>query len=121
MQYEKEIVLKDGTECLLRGASEADAAEVLRIFGLTHAETDYLLTYPEENSFTVEQEAEFLKERSKGKNAIEIAAFVDGRIAGTAEVCNENSLDAAFCRQRHERARRLQAAISFQEVGTVTE
>ena len=86
MQYEKEIVLKDGTECLLRGASEADAAEVLRIFGLTHAETDYLLTYPEENSFTVGQEAEFLKERSEGKKAIEIAAFVDGRIAGTADI-----------------------------------
>ena len=86
LQYEKEIVLKDGTECLLRGASEADAAEVLRIFGLTHAETDYLLTYPEENSVTVEQEAEFLKERSEGKNVIEIAAFVDGRIAGTAGI-----------------------------------
>ena len=67
MQYEKEIVLKDGTECLLRGASEADAAEVLRIFGLTHAETDYLLTYPEENSFTVQEEAKFLKAQRKQK------------------------------------------------------
>ena len=49
MQYEKEIILKDGAKCLLRGAGEADAAEVLRTFDLTHAETDYLLTYPEEN------------------------------------------------------------------------
>lgn len=84
MQYEKEMILKDGTGCLLRGVNETDAAEVLRTFDLTHAETDYLLTYPEENSFTVQEEAEFLKARSESKNAIEIAAFVDGRIVGTA-------------------------------------
>lgn len=84
MQYEKEITLKNGAKCLLRGACEADAAEVLRTFNLTHTETEYLLTYPEENSFTVGQEAEFLKARSESKNAIEIAAFVDGRIVGTA-------------------------------------
>ena len=86
MQYEKEIILKDGAKCLLRGAGEADAAEVLRTFDLTHAETDYLLTYPEENSFAVDQEAEFLKARSESKNAIEIAAFVDRRIVGTAGI-----------------------------------
>lgn len=53
---------------------------------LLHAETDYLLTYPEENSFTVQEEAKFLKAHSESKNAIEIAAFVDGRIAGTAGI-----------------------------------
>ena len=51
MQYQKEVLLKDGTPCVLRGATEKDAAEVLRCFSLTHAETDFLLTYPEENSF----------------------------------------------------------------------
>ena len=86
MQYEKEIILKDGVKCILRGASEADAAEVLRTFNLTHTETDYLLTYPEENSFTIGQEAEFLKTRNKSDNAIEIAAFIDGRIVGTAGI-----------------------------------
>ena len=86
MKYQKEVLLKDGTKCLLRGAGERDAAEILRCFHLTHAETDYLLTYPEENLFTVWQEAEFLKARSESKNAIEIAAFVDGRIVGTAGI-----------------------------------
>lgn len=86
MQYEKELILKDGAACLLRGANEHDAAEVLRNFNLTHAETDYLLTYPEENSFTVEQEAEFLRARDLSPNAIEIAAFVDGTLAGTAGI-----------------------------------
>ena len=86
MQYEKEVFLKDGVKCLLRGAREADAAEVLRTFNLTHTETDYLLTYPEENSFTIGQEAEFLKACNKRENAIEIAAFIDGRIVGTAGI-----------------------------------
>lgn len=45
MKYQKEVLLKDGTKCLLRGAGERDAAEILRCFHLTHAETDYLLTY----------------------------------------------------------------------------
>ena len=67
MQYEKEIILKDGAKCYLRGAGEADAVGVLRTFDLTHAETDYFLTYPEENSFTVQEEAKFLKARSESK------------------------------------------------------
>ena len=46
---------------------EVYAAEVLRTFDLTHAETDYLLTYPEENSFTVQEEAKFLKAQRKQK------------------------------------------------------
>ena len=86
MQYKKEIILKDGAKCLLRGASEVDAAEVIRTFNLTHAETDYLLTYPEENSFTIGQEAEFLKVRNESENAIEIAAFIEDRIVGTAGI-----------------------------------
>ena len=86
MQYEKEVILKDGAACLLRGAGEQDAEAVLHCFNRTHAETDYLLTYPEENLFTEKQEAEFLKARQESPNAIEIAAYVDGKIAGTAGI-----------------------------------
>ena len=86
MQYRKELFLKDGTPCVLRGATETDAAEVLRCFSLTHTETDFLLTYPEENSFTEADEAKFLKARSESENEIEICAFVDGKLAGTAGI-----------------------------------
>lgn len=86
MQYRKELFLKDGTPCVLRGATETDAAEVLRCFSLTHAETDFLLTYPEENSFTEADEAKFLKARSESENEIEICAFVDGKLTGTAGI-----------------------------------
>lgn len=86
MQYQKTVILKDGTPCVLRGATEKDAAEVLRCFSLTHAETDFLLTYPEENSFAEADETEFLKAREESENEIEICAFVDGKLTGTAGI-----------------------------------
>ena len=86
MKYNKIILLKDGRECCLRNGTENDAQEVLDVFNLTHAETDYLLTYPDENSFTVEQESSFLKAKTESSNEIEIIAVVDGKIAGTAGI-----------------------------------
>ena len=86
MKYNKIISLKDGRECCLRNGTENDAQEVLDVFNLTHAETDYLLTYPDENSFTVEQEGAFLKAKTESSNEIEIIAVVDGKIAGTAGI-----------------------------------
>ena len=55
-------------------------------FNLTHSETDYLLTYPDENSLTTEEEAKFLERKSESANEIEIVAFVDGKVAGTAGI-----------------------------------
>ena len=79
-------MLKDGRECCLRNGTENDAQEVLDVFNLPHAETDYLLTYPDENSFTVEQEGAFLKAKTESSNEIEIIAVIDGKIAGTAGI-----------------------------------
>ena len=86
LKYNKIILLKDGRKCCLRNETENDAQEVLDVFNLTHAETDYLLTYPDENSFTVEQEGAFLKAKTESSNEIEIIAVVDGKIAGTAGI-----------------------------------
>ena len=55
MQYRKTVTLKDGSRCLLRNGTAADGQAMLDLFLLTHEETDYLLTYPEENSFTAER------------------------------------------------------------------
>lgn len=86
MKYNKIISLKDGRKCCLRNGTENDAQEFLDVFNLTHAETDYLLSYPDENSFTVEQESAFLKAKTESSNEIEIIAVVDGKIAGTAGI-----------------------------------
>ena len=86
MKYNKTVILKNGEKCLLKSADAADGAEVLDVFLKTHEETDHLLTYVDENTFTAENESEFLKEKAESENSIEIAAVVDGKIAGTAGI-----------------------------------
>lgn len=86
MKYNKIIVLRNGKECCLRNATEHDGQDVLDNFNLTHIQTDYLLSYPDENSFDATQESQFLKERSESENEIEIIALVDNVVAGTAGI-----------------------------------
>lgn len=86
MKYNKVIKLKNGMECRLRNAVESDEQAVLENFNLTHGETDYLLSYPDENSFDAEQESRFLKEKSESENEIEIVAVVDDAIVGMAGI-----------------------------------
>lgn len=86
MEYYKKITMKNGQEALLRNGTAADAAAVLDCFLRTHAETDFLLSYPDEVTFTIEQEADFLQSRSDSPDAIEIVAEVDGKIVGTAGI-----------------------------------
>ena len=86
MEYSKTIRLKDGRECLLRNAAEQDGAAVLASFLLTHEQTDYLLSYPDEQHMTAEQEAQFLKEKTESANEIEILAEIGGAVAGLAGI-----------------------------------
>ena len=84
MKYNEKIVLKNGREAVLRNGDRPDGSAVYENFNLTHAETDYLLAYPDENSFDPEQEARFLEEKAKSLNEIELIALVNGKVAGTA-------------------------------------
>lgn len=86
MQYYKTIQLKDGRACCLRNAKEADSAAALANFILTHEQTDYLLTYPDENTMTAEDESRFLKAKTESRSEIEILAEVDGVVVGLAGI-----------------------------------
>ena len=86
MKYQKTITLKDGRVCILRNGAEPDGQALLELFLLTHGQTDYLLSYPDEVTFTIEQEAQFLKERAESDAEIEILAELDGRLIGSAGV-----------------------------------
>lgn len=78
MQYTKTLTTKTGSELYLRNGDAPDGDAALAVFNKTHAETEYLLTYPDESSMTAEQEAEFLAQATKSAREIEILAFVDG-------------------------------------------
>ena len=86
MRFSQIILLKNGKEALLRNGDSADGLPVFETFNDTHAETDYLLSYPDENSFDPEQEAKFLEEKTNSPDEIEIIAVVDGKVVGTAGI-----------------------------------
>ena len=86
MEYRKTVTLKDGRTCVIRNGVEQDAQAVRDNFILTHGQTDFLTTYPEETSFSVEQEKEYLKKKRDSCREIELVADLDGMIAGTAGV-----------------------------------
>lgn len=86
MQYYQEIYLKDGQTALLRNGDLSDGAAALDVFIQTHAETDYLLTYPDENTLTAQQEGQYLAEKTASANEIELIALVGGKVVGTAGI-----------------------------------
>ena len=55
-------------------------------FILTHSETDYLSSYPDEINITVEKEAEFLRARTESPDEAELIAVVDGNVVGCAGI-----------------------------------
>ena len=71
MKFEKTIILKNGVPCTIRNGESADGAELLFVFQMTHAETDHLMTYPDENTFDAASEAAFLQEKTDSDREIE--------------------------------------------------
>ncbi len=86
MRYAKTVLLKSGVELLVRNAVASDARALRDIMQRTHAETDYLLSYPDEQSLDDEQEARSLAETERSDNEVELVAVVDGWIVGSAGV-----------------------------------
>ena len=84
MKFEKTIILKNGVPCTIRNGESADGAELLFVFQMTHAETDHLMTYPDENTFDAASEAAFLQEKTDSDREIELLAVVDGKVVGSA-------------------------------------
>lgn len=86
MKYYQEITLKNGQKCILRSGTDEDAKGLIENMIQTHAETDFLLTYPEEIKYDVEKEKEFLKKKAESFNEVEIAAFVGDVLVGSAGI-----------------------------------
>ena len=97
MQYFETVTLKDGRTCVIRNCTERDAEAAAEVFNLTHAETDFLGSYPDENTMTVEREAVFLQKLSASPNEVELLAQIDGKAVGLAGI----NCIAAREKQRH--------------------
>lgn len=86
MRYAKTVVLEGGEELLVRNAVTSDARALRETTQLTHAETGYLLSYPDEQSSDDEQEARSLEETERSGNEVELVAIIDGQIVGSTGV-----------------------------------
>ena len=83
---EREIKLKDGRTCVLKPNFPEYAAEMIEFMKKTAGETEYLLRYPDEVSFTVEKEKEILGNILEDPYHIMMIAVVDGKPAGNGSV-----------------------------------
>ena len=86
MEYNRKTILKDGSTCIIRNGTGQDAKAVLDVFIATHGQTDYLTTYPEEMSFTEEQERAYLQKKTESSREAELVAEIGGVIVGTAGI-----------------------------------
>ena len=100
MKYDETVFLKDGRACRLRNGTEQDGVSALANYVLTHEQTDYLLTYPDENVMTAERESQFLKEKAESADEIELLAEDEGVVVGLAGVSRVGN--AAKVRRRAE-------------------
>lgn len=86
MKYAKTITLKDGRTCIIRNAEQKDAEKCLENFLMTHGQTDYLLTYPDESVHNVLAEEKYLVEKEISTAEVELCAVIDDQIIGTAGI-----------------------------------
>ena len=100
MRYAETVLLQGGVELLVRNAVASDARALRDIMQRTHAETDYLLSYPDEQSVDDEQEARALAETERSDNEVELVAVVDGKIMGSAGVTAAGSRRKVLHRAR---------------------
>ena len=93
MKYQEQIVLKNGKTAILRNGEESDGSAVFEKLYQTHGETDYMLSYPDENSSDPVQKGQFLKQKAQSENEIEIIAMGTG---------NRQGADGSVYRMREE-------------------
>ena len=83
---ERTVTLKDGRTCVLKPNAPEYAEEMLEYLKKTSAETEFLLRYPDEVKFTLEQEREILGSLLDNPYVIMMIALVDGKPAGNGSI-----------------------------------
>lgn len=92
---QKEITLKNGTKAILKTPEASDAAGMLAYITKACSETEFLLRTPEEwESVTVEKEEKWIENQRASKSTLDIACFIDGKIAGNCEISFRQGIKA---------------------------
>ena len=84
MKYYQEILLKNNIPCVIRNAQSEDAQAVIDNFFVTHKETDYLLSYENEITFTADGERVYLQKKEESEREVQLLAVINGKVVGMA-------------------------------------
>lgn len=83
---EEKFTGKSGRVYTLRSPEAGDAEKMLSYLRATAEETEYGLSYADELDFTAEDEVEFIRGCSEGRNSIMISAFEGEELVGNASL-----------------------------------
>ena len=86
MRYHETVKLRDGSVCVLRNGEYGDGEVGLDFFCRTHAQTEFLLTYADESTMTIEDFSKRLEEQTESERGIEMLADIDGELVGMAGI-----------------------------------
>lgn len=78
--------MKDGRICRIREIQVKDAAETIEYLKTVMGESNFLYSYPEEITLTVEQEEKMIKEFNESEDILMIIAEFDGRLIASAQI-----------------------------------
>lgn len=89
---EKKIILKDGTEAVLKTPETKDAKTLLDNVKLTAIETDFFSRSIEDwDGFSVEDEEKWISNVRESKNALVITCFINGESVGNCDITFKSS------------------------------
>lgn len=83
----EEVKLKDGRTCILKCADEGDAEGMVDYLKISAGETEFILRYPDEVTYTIEGEKEIINTKRENPYEAFVVAVVDGEVAGNCAVC----------------------------------
>ena len=90
---EKKIILKNGTEAILKTPEIEDAEMMLENIKICSGETDFLSMYPDDwAEKTVESESKWIKGNRENDNTLLIACFIDGEVVGSCDISFKNGI-----------------------------
>ena len=82
----KEVTLKNGQTAVIKSPEEEDAEQLLNYLKTMSGETNNVLRYPEEVTFTVEEEREHIRNTLANERDCDISVFIEGKLAGNSGI-----------------------------------
>lgn len=83
---EQTRTLQDGTMLIIRSLVADDAMPAISLMKRIYGESVFLARYPDEFTFTPEEESAFIRRRLEDASSLFIGAFVDGMIVGLCDL-----------------------------------